>query len=1235
MIRAGHLCGFIETVGTETLWQAMTSPDKWQFWIDRGGTFTDVIARQPGGAVSALKLLSDDPDHYDDAVIEGIRRALGLEAGGAIPGAGIDAVKMGTTVATNALLERRGAEVVLLTNEGFADALRIAYQNRPDLFALDIRLPDLLHASVIEVPGRVTAAGEENVPLDAGAARAGLEAAYADGIRACAILFMHAWRFPDHERRVADIARAVGFTQVSASHEVSPLMRLVGRGDTTVADAYLSPILAGYVDRVAAALGGARLMFMQSNGGLTEAGRFKGRDAVLSGPAGGIVGAVKTAERAGMGRVITFDMGGTSTDVAHYDGALERSFESVVAGVRMRAPMLAIHTVAAGGGSILHFRDGRFQVGPDSAGADPGPACYRKGGPLTVTDANLLLGRIRPEFFPAVFGPGADRPLDRDATEAGFVRLSRDIKAETGEAMTPEEVAEGFLRIAVDNMAAAIKKISTQRGRDVTGYGLVSFGGAGGQHACRVADALGMTEILIHPLAGVLSALGMGLADQRALREAAVEEVFAEASMDGLARRLDGLAADARAALVDQGVADADIAVVRRLHLRYRGTDTALEVPFGPHDEILAAFARAHQTRFGFTSPDGILVAEAVSVEAIGASGIGAGDLTAASDRAAPLTPETRAAAVFGGTAQEVDVFARAHLAPGDRIDGPAIVLEEGATTVIEPGWSGKVDSFGHLILSRAAPPVRAFAAGTRADPVMLEVFNNLFMSIAEEMGAVLANTAHSVNIKERLDFSCAVFDASGGLIANAPHMPVHLGSMGSSVRAVMRARGVGAGTGMKRGDVYIHNAPYDGGTHLPDITVIRPVFGGVGGALLFFVAARGHHADIGGSHPGSMPPASTSIDQEGVLFEGELLVEGGVFREEAIRARLGAGALPARNPDQNIADLKAQAAACARGEGELARMVETFGIETVLAYMGHVQDNAEEAVRRVIARLAEGSAAVTLDDGSAIRVNVAIDREGRAATVDFTGTSAMSATNFNAPQAVCRAAVLYVFRALVDAPIPMNDGCLRPIRLIIPEGSMLSPKPPAAVVAGNVETSQCVVDALLLAVGRAAASQGTMNNFTFGDETYQYYETVAGGAGAGPGFDGASAVQTHMTNSRLTDPEVLEWRFPVLLQSFCIRRGSGGSGTHRGGDGVVRRIRFLEPMRAAILSNRRRVAPPGLAGGGDGAKGVNRIERTDGGTEVLGATAEVAMGPGDVFVIETPGGGGFGPATGADGGAR
>jgi 5-oxoprolinase (ATP-hydrolysing) len=1068
-----------------------------------------------------------------------------------------------------------------------------------------------------------------------------LEAAFGEGFRAAAIVFMHAWRFPDHERTVAEIAREVGFTQVSASHQVSPLMRLVGRGDTTVADAYLSPILARYVARVEAALDGARLMFMQSNGGLTEAGRFQGRDAILSGPAGGIVGAVKCAALAGMERIITFDMGGTSTDVAHYDGEYERSFETEVAGVRMRAPMLRIHTVAAGGGSILHFRDGRFQVGPDSAGADPGPACYRKGGPLTVTDANLLLGRLRPEFFPTVFGALADEPLDQTAAEAGFAALADEITAETGEAMSAFDVAEGFLRIAVDNMASAIKKISTQRGRDVTRYGLVSFGGAGGQHACGVADALGMTEIFIHPLGGVLSALGMGLAGQSELREAAVEEVFDEALLEHLARRLDDLGGEAGDALNSQGVVAADVTVARRVHLRYAGTDTALQVPFGSYAQILAAFAAAHQSRFGFVMGDIALVAEAVSVEAVGASGVSAAALSAVAERGGPLVPEGSAAIVFDGDVRDVEIFLRRHLAPGDAIDGPAVIVEDGATTIVEPGWQANVSAHDHLILRRTTPRARAFATGTRADPVMLEVFNNLFMSIAEEMGAALANTAHSVNIKERLDFSCAVFDPGGGLIANAPHMPVHLGSMGDAVRAVMRCRGIDGdgGTaaeaaGMKPGDVFVHNAPYGGGTHLPDITVIRPVFGPDGGRL-FFIAARGHHADIGGTHPGSMPPASRSIGEEGVLFEGELLVEGGVFQEDAMRARLGAGDWRARNPDQNIADLKAQAAACAKGEAELLRMVDQFGLDVVQAYMGHVQDNAEEAVRRTIERLDEGTAGVRLDDGSEICVAVRVDRQARKAVVDFTGTSGMSATNFNAPQAVCRACVLYTFRTLVETSIPMNDGCLRPIELIIPEGSILSPVSPAAVVAGNVETSQCIVDAILLAVGRAAASQGTMNNFTFGDDTYQYYETICGGAGAGPGFDGASAVHSHMTNSRLTDPEVLEWRFPVLLESFALRPGSGGAGAWHGGDGAVRRMRFLTTMKAAILSNRRALASPGLAGGGDGKPGRNRVERADGAIEELAATAEIALVPGDVVVIETPGGGGYGKTKGGGGTAN
>ncbi len=1124
-------------------------------------------------------------------------------------------------MATNALLERRGEPVVLVTTAGFADALRIAYQNRPDLFALDIRLPELLHGRTIEVPGRVTAQGEEIAPLDLAAARAGLEAAFDAGIRACAILFMHAWRFPDHEGQVAALAREIGFTQVSVSHEVSPLMRLVGRGDTTVADAYLSPILARYVKKVGGALDGARLMFMQSNGGLTEAGRFAGRDAVLSGPAGGIVGAVKTAALAGIERLITFDMGGTSTDVAHFDGAYERDFETEIAGVRLRAPILAIHTVAAGGGSILHFRDGRFQVGPDSAGADPGPACYRKGGPLTVTDANLVLGRIRPDFFPAVFGPGADQPLDVAAAEARFAARVEEIEAATGRAMTIEEVAEGYLRIAVDNMAAAIKKISTQRGRDVTRYGLVSFGGAGGQHACRVADALGMTEIFIHPLAGVLSALGMGLADQRELREAAVEETFGAPLMAALGARLDTLAAEAQTALAEQGVAPGDIAVLRRVHLRYRGTDTALVVALDGFDDTLAAFDAAHLERFGFTMPEVPVIAEAVSVEAVGASGIAAADLTAPRSQA-DAAPAGRARAVIDGEAREVDLYRRAALGPGTAIDGPAIILEDGATTVIEPGWSGRVDGHDHLMLSRTAPPARAPAVGTEADPVMLEVFNNLFMSIAEQMGTVLRRTSVSTNIRERLDFSCAVFDDEGALVANAPHMPVHLGSMSESVRTVIARR---CGT-MRPGDVYVLNDPYNGGTHLPDVTVITPVFDEAGERILFYVASRGHHADIGGITPGSMPPHSHHIDEEGVLIDNVTLVAEGRFRERDIEQLLQSGRYPARNVHQNIADLRAQIAANEKGVQELHAMTAHFGLDVVRAYMRHVQDNAEGAVRRVLGVLRDGHFRYPLDDGSHVDVRIAIAADGDSAVIDFSGTSPQQGTNFNAPSAVARAAVLYVFRTLVDDDIPMNDGCLKPLSIVIPPDSMLSPRYPAAVVAGNVETSQVITDALYGALGVMGAAQGTMNNVTFGNERYQYYETICGGSGAGPDFDGTDAVHTHMTNSRLTDPEVLEWRFPVRLESFAIRRGSGGGGRHRGGDGAVRRIRFLEPMTVAIVANHRVVPPYGMAEGEPGAVGRNFVERADGTRHELGGTDQTQVQAGDVLVIETPGGGGYGP---------
>ncbi|MFO1364817.1 MAG: hydantoinase B/oxoprolinase family protein [Burkholderiales bacterium] len=1207
---------------------------RWEFWIDRGGTFTDVVARTPQGALVTHKLLSDNPEAYPDAAIAGIRHLLGLGPGAPVPGERIAAVKMGTTVATNALLERKGEPTVLAITRGFRDALRIAYQNRPRLFDRRIALPELLHAHVIEVDERVGARGELLVPLDEAAARRDLQAAYDAGYRCVAIVLMHGYRFGAHEARVAALARAVGFAQVSVSHEVSPLMKLVPRGDTTVVDAYLSPILRRYVDQVAGELAGVRVMFMQSSGGLTDARRFQGKDSILSGPAGGIVGVVRTAQAAGFDRIIGFDMGGTSTDVSHFAGEFERAFETQVAGVRMRAPMMAIHTVAAGGGSILHFDGARYRVGPDSAGANPGPACYRRGGPLAVTDANVMLGKIQADFFPAVFGRAGDAPIDVEVVRRKFAALAAEIRAATGDARSPEAVAEGFVAIAVGNMANAIKRISVQRGYDVTGYTLCTFGGAGGQHACAVADALGMRRVFIHPLAGVLSAYGMGLADVTAMREQAVELRLEDAAVPQLEAALARLAAAARDEVRGQGIEDARIRVVRRAHLRYEGTDSALVVEFGDRAAMTARFETAYRQRFSFLMPDRALLVEAVAVEAIGAGVATAEPGGGAAPRAGPAEAAARVDVFSGGRRHRAPVYRREALRPGDRIAGPAIIAEANATTVVEPGWRAEITALDHLVLERVEAADRGRAIGTSVDPVMLEIFNNLFMSIAEQMGFALANTAYSVNIKERLDFSCALFDAEGNLIANAPHMPVHLGSMGESIKTVMR---LNAGR-MGPGDVYVLNAPYNGGTHLPDITVITPVFDAAGTRILFYVGARGHHADVGGITPGSMPPDSRTVEEEGVLIDNFLLVERGTLREAETVALLSSGRYPARNVAQNMADLRAMIAANEKGAQELRRMVAHFGLDVVHAYMRHVQDNAEEAVRRVIGVLRPGEFTYEMDCGGVIRVRIAIDRAAQRATIDFTGTSAQLPNNYNAPAAVCMAAVLYVFRTLVDDDIPLNAGCLKPLEVIIPEGSMLRPRYPAAVVAGNVETSQCITDALYGALGIMASAQGTMNNFTFGNARHQYYETVAGGSGAGAtalapdgsaldGFDGTDVVQTHMTNSRLTDPEVLEWRFPVRLESYAIRRGSGGAGRWRGGDGGTRRIRFLEAMTASILANHRRIAPHGLAGGSPGAPGRNWVERVDGTRVELGPADRAEMAPGDVFVIETPGGGGFGPA--------
>jgi 5-oxoprolinase (ATP-hydrolysing) len=1130
-------------------------------------------------------------------------------------------------VATNALLERKGDRTLFVTTRGFADALRIGYQNRPDIFALHIVLPEMLYEDVLEVEERVAAGGEIVTRLDESEARIGLQKAYDCGIRAVAIAFMHGYRYPGNEDRIAGIAEDIGFQQISASHRVSPLMKLVSRGDTTVVDAYLSPLLRRYVDQLAEQLGCSegprpKLMFMQSNGGLTDARLFQGKDAILSGPAGGVVGMVKTAAMAGLSRLIGFDMGGTSTDVSHYDGEYERSFETTVAGVRMRAPMMHIHTVAAGGGSILRFDGARFRVGPESAGANPGPACYRRGGPLTVTDCNVLLGKIQPDFFPKVFGPNGDQPLDAEAVRSGFTKLAAAIAAATGRpAESPEKVAAGFLRIAVENMANAIKKISVQRGYDVTRYTLNCFGGAGGQHACLVADALGMKRVLIHPLAGVLSAYGMGLAEIRALREKQIERPLTLEAERVIADACEPLIREAEAEVLAQGTGNDRIHIICKALLRYQGTDTALPVDIGPLAEMTAAFNQAHKQRFGFAGAGRGLVIEAVSVEAVGTTESITTPETSASVNLPTLTPHTWIDMFSNGAWRNSPLYRREELLAGQRITGSAIIAEHTGTVVVEEGWSARTNSLGHLILERSAERPRREAPGASADPVMLEVFNNLFMSIAEQMGATLANTASSVNIKERLDFSCALFDAGGNLVANAPHIPVHLGSMGDSIRTVIRENS----PSMRPGDVYMLNAPYNGGTHLPDVTVVTPVFSDDGRQALFYVGSRGHHADIGGRTPGSSPPDSRHIEEEGVLIDNFLLVRQGVLREKETRALFASGPFPCRNIDQNMADLSAQIAANATGIRELRKMISDFSLDVVRAFMRHVQDNAEESIRRVLSVLQDCSFTYPMDGGCRIQVAIRVDRRKREAVIDFTGTSPQNEGNYNAPTAVCKAAVLYVFRTLIDDNIPLNEGCMKPLRLLIPPRSMISPEYPAAVISGNTEVSQAITDALFGALGLLASSQGTMNNFVYGNAELQNYETICGGTGAGPDHPGASAVHSHMTNTRMTDPEVVEWRFPVRIESFAIRRGSGGPGKFRGGDGVVRKVRFLEPMTATILSSHRETDPYGLAGGLPGKKGENSILHPDGTATRLQGNDEAVLSADDVFIIKTPGGGGFG----------
>ena len=1192
----------------------MSGAGAWRFYVDRGGTFTDIVAESPDGALSSLKLLSQDA-RYDDAALEGIRRCLGLTTNAPIPSERVAELRMGTTVATNALLERKGERVLLVTTRGLKDQLRIGYQNRPKLFALKIERPDMLYEEVLEADERVTAEGEVLRPLDEAKLKAGLAAARARGFGTCAILFMHGYRYPAHERRAAEIAAQSGFTQISTSFDTVPLMKFVSRGDTTVADAYLSPVLARYANRISRALGdNPHLFFMTSNGGLAAPGFFRGKDAIVSGPAGGVVGMAETGLEAGFDHTIGFDMGGTSTDVSRFDGVYDRVYETEVAGVRLRVPMMAIHTVAAGGGSILHYDGARFRVGPDSAGADPGPMCYRRGGPLAVTDANVMTGKLSPDYFPRLFGPNADASLDDASVRAGFEALAADI------GRTAEDVADGFIRIAVENMANAIKRISVARGYDTRRYTLNCFGGAGGQHACLVADALGMTTIFIHPFSGLLSAYGMKLAGLRALRQRAVGERLDETLVPHLRKIAGELGAEAVADIAAQGGVAVDTKATA--HIRYDGSDTTLAVPLEAYPAMAQRFATMHAQLFGFGFgfEGKKLIAESIELEATDAAKHFSGDISQAARQSKhEILPPTRF--YSGGRWLKAAVHRTDSLEAGKSIDGPALLIEPHQTIVVEPGWKADISPARAVVLTRATPKTTATHTGAKIDPVLLEVFVNLFMAIAEEMGATLQNTASSVNIKERLDFSCAIFDAEGGLVANAPHMPVHLGSMGDCVTAIVAKHGAD----MRPGDFFVTNAPYDGGTHLPDVTVVAPVF--IDGTRRYFVASRGHQADIGGITPGSMPPFSSDISEEGALFDGIRMIRDGHFDETAVRNVLGAGEYPARNPDQNIADLKAQAAACMRGSEDLKRAVALYGADTVTAYMRHVQDNAEESVRKVIGALTDGEFAMPMDSGTEIRVKVSVDRAARSARVDFTGTSLQQKTNLNAPRSVTKAAVLYVFRCLVESDIPMNAGCLNPIEIVIPDGTLLSPRPPGAVAGGNVETSQAVVDALFGALGVMAASQGTMNNLTFGNARHQYYETICGGAGAGATFDGQSAIHTHMTNSRLTDPEILEARYPVLLEEFSIRRGSGGAGAHHGGDGTIRRIRFREAMTAAILSTRRETAPFGLSGGEPGAKGGTAILRKNGETITLKGRDEIEVDAGDQIAIATPGGGGFGKA--------
>ena len=1198
--------------------------NKWQFWIDRGGTFTDIIGRNPDGKISTHKLLSENPQQYSDAAIQGIRDILSLKSNDQIPIDKIDLIKMGTTVATNALLERNGERTLLAITKGFGDILRIGYQQRPNLFALDIKLPDMLYSEIEEIDERIDIHGNIIKKLDKSGTEVKLKKAFDNGYRSIAIVLLHGYRYKKHENQINLIAKKIGFEQISVSHKVIPLMKIVPRGDTTVIDAYLSPILRRYVNQFENALGTekkdkGKLMFMQSNGGLTDANFFQGKDAILSGPAGGVVGMVKTGEKAGFNKLIGFDMGGTSTDVCHYNGDYERTLETQVAGVRLRAPMMLINTVAAGGGSILHFDGSRYRVGPDSAGANPGPACYRNGGPLTVTDCNVMLGKLNPELFPKVFGKNANQQIDVSIVKEKFNVLAKEISNATKKTVSPIEVAEGFLSIAIECMANAIKKISVQRGYDVSKYTLSCFGGAGGQHACLVADSLGMKKIHLHQYAGVLSAYGIGLADSRTINDLAIELNLNKDIIESLSIQFNNLKKQGREEMVAQNLNSEKLRYSCRIYLRYEGSDSALAVRFSEYQEIKSNFENIHQARFGFISPEKLLIVESIQVEVSCPSE----HVESKNNKRTKSGTSSiaRLNVVMNGDSNPTSFYHRNNISTNDKLIGPAVIIEDTSTIVIEPGWQASINNNFDLILERTEEKQRMSAIGTNVDPIMLEIFNNLFMNVAEQMGTVLENTASSVNIKERLDFSCALFSPTGDLVANAPHVPVHLGSMSESIKTIIRENN----KTMMPGDAFLINAPYNGGTHLPDITLIKPVYDEQEEEVIFYVATRGHHADIGGTVPGSTPAYSKHIKEEGILIDNFTLVSKGVFLEEEIYNLLSSGDFPARNIKQNIADLKAQVASAEKGAQELLGVIQNYGLKVVHAYMQHVQDNAEESVRRILDVISDSSFTYKMDDGYQVSVTISVDKKKRSATIDFTGTSDQHPSNFNAPSAICHAAVLYVFRCLVDDNIPLNAGCLKPLKLIIPEHSMINPEYPAAVIAGNVETSQYIVDTLFGALGVVAASQGTMNNFTWGNDRIQNYETICGGSGASAEQNGCSAVHTHMTNSRLTDPEVLEWRFPVRLESFSIRNNSGGDGIHKGGDGVDRRIRFLESMTVNMIAGHRVVPPYGIKGGKPGAVGKNYVIHRDARITELGTKGQIEVVKDDVFVLKTPGGGGYG----------